>query len=346
MQLNILVTGATGFVGANVVRVLLEKGHNVKALVRPTSNRRNIEGLPIEVCIGDLQDAKSVSKAVAGAEQVYHVGAEYNFWSLDPGAMYKSNILGTSNILEAALKHKVKKVVYTSTVGAIGLADEPQPCNEVTPMDPDQLTSHYKRSKFEAEKVALSYVSRGVPLVVVNPSAPLGPWDQKPTPTGKIIVDFMQGKMPAYLDTGLNLIHVHDVAIGHVLAAERGKIGERYILGNQNMTLGEILGLLAKITGRQSPRFKIPYQVAWAAGLVSTKVSDWITKSPPLVAFEAVKMAKRYMYFDSSKAIRELGLPQTPVERALKDAVEWFSQNRYFDHKRGYATSRDRAQVV
>lgn len=331
------MTGATGFIGANVARALIERGHDVRVFVRPSSDRGNIEGLPVEVCVGDLCDSSSVHEAVRGCEQVFHVAAEYALWSLDPRMMYKSNIEGTSNVLEAALKCGVSKVVYTSTVGAIGLAHQPDPCNEQTPMDSQQLTGHYKRSKFEAEKVALGYVRRGLPLVVVNPSAPIGPWDRKPTPTGKIIVDFMSGRLPAYLDTGLNLIHVRDVALGHVLAAEKGRVGERYILGNRNMSLAEIFQVLAATTGRARPHLRIPYEVALVAGFVSTKLSDWVTKRPPMVAFEAVKMARRHMYFDSSKAVRELGLPQTPVERALEDAIEWFSRHNYFKYNQAGA---------
>lgn len=331
---TVLVTGATGFVGANVARVLLERGHCVRVLVRKTSDTGNVDGLDVERVTGDLRDSASILAAVKGCEDVYHVAAEYNFWSKDPEQTYKSNIDGTRNIMEASLRHGVRRVVYTSTVGAIGLADQPNPCNETTPMAKGQLTSHYKRSKFEAEKVALSYVEKGLPLVVVNPSAPVGPWDRKPTPTGKIIVDFVQGKMPAYLDTGLNVVHVRDVALGHLLAAQRGRIGERYILGNKNLTLNDILGILSKLTGLPKPKVRIPYGVAWMAGLVSTTLSDWVTQRPPAVALEAVKMAKRHMFFDASKAVRELGLPQTPVEKALEDAVNWFSAFGYFSNVR------------
>ncbi len=341
---KVLVTGATGFVGANLARLLLERGHHVRALVRPTSNLGNIEGLAVETISGDLCDAGSVERAVKGCEQVYHVAAEYNLWSLNPDDLYRSNIQGTANVMEASLKHGVAKVIYTSTVGTIGLAAPSAPCNESSPMLADQLTGHYKRSKFEAEKLALGYVQRGLPLVVVNPSAPVGPWDRKPTPTGKIIVDFVQGRMPAYLDTGLNLVHVKDVALGQVLAAEKGRIGERYILGHRNVSLNEILGMLAAITGKRRPTIQIPYSVAWLAGFASTKYSDWVSKRPPAVALEAVKMARRHMYFDSSKAVAELGLPQTPVEKGLEDAVEWFSRHGYFNHQQSVRT--DNAHAV
>jgi len=325
-----LVTGATGFVGANVARLLLEKGRKVRVLVRATSDRGNIANLDVEIATGDLRDKNTVDAAVKGCDEVYHVAAEYSFWSQNPQEMYNSNIQGTKNILDACLKHHPSKVVYTSTVGAIGLKDQPRPCNETTLMDPGQLTSHYKRSKFEAERAALGYVSKGVPLVIVNPSAPIGPWDRKPTPTGKMIVDFVQGTMPAYVDTGLNFVHVRDVATGHLLAAEKGSVGERYILGNRNLSLAEFLKLVAKYTGKPSPKIRIPYAVAWAAGFVSTKFSDWVTHRPPAIPLESVKMSKRYMYFDCAKAVRELNLPQTPVENAVKDAVDWFAGHGYF----------------
>lgn len=340
---RVLVTGATGFIGANVARVLLERGYRVRVLVRPSSDLGNIENLDVEIVTGDLRDALSVHAAVAGCDEVYHVAAEYNFWSPDPSQTYKSNVEGTRHVMEAALQCGVRRVVYTSTVGTMGLADQPLACDENTPMTNGQLTSHYKRSKLEAEHVALSYVTRGLPVVVVNPSAPIGPWDRKPTPTGKIIVDFVLGKMPAYLNTGLNLIHVHDVAVGHWLAAQKGRIGERYILGHQNLTLQEILGMLSQITNLPAPRVRIPYAVAWMAGLVSTTVSDWVTRRPPAVALEAVKMARRHMFFDASKAVRELGLPQTSVEKALEDAVEWFAASEYFklNTRSGLGTNTD-----
>ncbi|HEX3852728.1 MAG TPA: NAD-dependent epimerase/dehydratase family protein, partial [Polyangiaceae bacterium] len=240
-----LVTGATGFVGANVARVLCERGRTVRAFVRSSSDRGNLNGLDVEVFEGDLRDAEAVLRAVRGCAEVYHVAAEYTFWSKRPQQVYQSNVTGTANVMEACLQSSVPRVVYTSTVGTIGLAPVGGSAlgarDERTPLASGQLTGHYKRSKFNAEKCVLDYASRGLPVVIVNPSAPVGPWDRKPTPTGQLIVDFMLGRMPAYLDTGLNIVHVRDVAWGHILAAEKGRVGERYILGNQNMTLASIL---------------------------------------------------------------------------------------------------------
>jgi dihydroflavonol-4-reductase len=323
---TVLVTGATGFIGANVTRLLLERGAEVRVLVRPTSDRGNVAGLPVEVALGDLRDPEALRRAVRGCRRVFHVAADYRFWARDPAEIYRSNVEGTANLLEACLAEGVERVVYTSTVGTIGLAALPAPCDETTALLEGQVTSHYKRSKLQAEKVALSYASRGLPVVVVNPSAPVGPWDAKPTPTGQIIVDFARRKLPAIVDTGLNIVHVRDVAEGHLLAAERGRVGERYILGHRNMTLWEIVAELAEITGLPAPRARLPYAVAWAAGAVSTAVSTWITHRPPAVALEAVRMARRRMFFDASKAVRELGLPQTPVREAFGDAITWFAE--------------------
>ena len=329
---KVLVTGATGFIGANLTRVLLDNNHSVKVLVRPTSDYGNLTGLDIEVETGDLRDFNSLLNATKDCDTVYHVAAEYNFWSQNPDVVYQSNVDGTKNLLEACKQNNVSKVVYTSTVGTIGLSENPKPCNENTPLVSDQMTGHYKTSKFEAEKIALDYAKKGLPVVIVNPSAPVGSFDRKPTPTGKIILDFLKGKLPAYLNTGLNIAHVRDVALGHILAAQNGRVGERYILGNQNMSLAEILNLLSKITGRPAPWMKIPYSVAWIAGMTSTKISDWVTHKPPAVPIEAVKMAKRYMYFDSSKAVKELGLPQSNIQSAFEDAVEWFlSQKKNYN---------------
>lgn len=335
---KVLVTGATGFIGSNVARLLSERGEPVRALVRSTSDRRNLAGLDVELVVGDLRDPEAVERAVRGCRRVFHVGADYRFWARDPAEIYRSNVEGTIHVMEACLAAGVERVVYTSTVGTIGLAALPAPCDETTPLLEGQLTSHYKRSKLEAEKAALAYAARGLPVVVVNPSAPVGPWDAKPTPTGQLIVDFARGKLPAIVDTGLNIVHVRDVAEGHLLAAERGRVGERYILGHRNMTLAEIVAELAEITGLPAPRLRLPYAVAWAAGAVSTAISTWITHRPPAIALEAVRMARRRMFFDPEKAVRELGLPQTPVRVAFQDAVAWFAENGLIPQSRRSVT--------
>jgi dihydroflavonol-4-reductase len=322
-----------------VARVLLDRGREVRLLVRESSDRRNILGIDAEICAGDLRDAAAVNAAVASCDEVYHVAAEYTFWAR-PHALHESNVRGTTNVMDACLEHEVERVVYTSTVGTIGLGGEAGreiARDEESPLAEGQFCGEYKRSKLEAENAALAYVARGLPLVVVNPSAPIGPWDRKPTPTGKIVVDFVRGRMPAYVATGLNVVHVHDVAIGHVLAAERGRIGERYILGNRDMSLAEIFAMLGKLTGRAAPTFRIPYGIAYAAGLVSTLVADCVTRRPPAIPLDAVRMARFNMFFSPAKAIAELGLPQTPVERAFEAALDWFSMNGYLDSNGGRA---------
>jgi dihydroflavonol-4-reductase len=325
---RVLVTGASGFIGANVARALVERGHEVRALLRPTSDRTNVEGLPVEVVLGDLRDADAVRRAVKGCSRVFHVAADYRFWARDPRELYDANVRGTVNVMEACLAEGVERVVHTSTVGTIGLSALPRRCDEETPLLPGQLTSHYKRSKLEAERAALSCAARGLPVVVVNPTAPVGPWDVKPTPTGKILVDFAHGRLPAYVDTGLNVVHVRDVAEGHLLAAERGVPGERYILGHENLTLREILGMLAELLGRRAPRVRLPYAVAWAAGAVTTALAE-VTHRPPAFPLEAVRMSRRRMFVDAGKAVRVLGLPQTPARVALQDALRWFAERGY-----------------
>jgi dihydroflavonol-4-reductase len=327
-----LVTGATGFVGANVVRLLLERGDEVRVLVRRGSDLRNVDGLPVERAEGDLRDPASVREAVRGCRRVFHVAADYRFWARDPRDIYESNVGGTRNVMDACAAEGVERVVHTSTVGTIGLAALPAPCDETTAHAPGQLTSHYKRSKLEAERLVLERAAQGLPAVVVNPSAPVGPWDVKPTPTGRILVDFARGRLPAYVDTGLNVVHVRDVAEGHLLAAERGRIGERYILGNRNMTLAEILAELGDLVGRAPPRVRLPYACAWAAGAVSTAAA-YVTRRPPAVALEAVRMSRRHMFFDAAKAARELGFTTTPVRRAFEDALAWFGERGYLDRR-------------
>lgn len=322
-----LVTGATGFLGSALVRELLDDGRSVRVLTRPNADMRNVEGLDLETVHGDLREPGSLKAAVEGCEALYHAAAYYSFWDKDKRLIFDINVEGTRNMLQAALDAGVKMTVYTSTVGCIGLRPDCQPADEDTPHDPATLCNDYKLSKFQAEQVATEFAGKGLPLVIVNPSTPIGPRDIKPTPTGRIILDFLNRKVPAFVDTGLNLIDVRDCARGHILAEKKGKVGDRYILGNQNLSLIEIYQLLEKITGLKAPTVKMPYWVAHLAGWICEVVSDHITGKPPAVPLGGVKMAKYFMYFDSSKAIRELGLPQNSVEKALEDAVRWFRDN-------------------
>jgi len=320
----VLVTGATGFVGWHVARVLLERGCCVRALVRPSSRVRELD---VETVTGDLRDPDSLKSAVDGCGLVFHVAADYRLWAKDPSEMYRSNVDGTRNLLEAARAAGVEKVVYTSTVGCIGFPKD-KPGDEDTPVSRADMVGDYKRSKFMAEQVALQFAAEGFPVIIVNPTAPIGDHDFKPTPTGKIIVDFLNGAMPAYIETGLNLVDVRDVAEGHLLAADRGKPGERYILGAANLTLAEIFGMLEKISGRTAPRRRIPYAVAYAAALVST---GWaaVTGRAPRAPLNGVRMASKKMFASHEKAARELGYSPGPVEDALCRAVEWFRGNGY-----------------
>ena len=322
-----LLTGATGFLGSAIARELLKDGRPLKLLIRKNTDTRNIDDLDCEKVYGDLRDRESLNSALIGCQTLYHTAAYYSLWSRDKKMIYDINVKGTRNILESALEADVEKVVYTSTVGCIGLSEDGSPANEDQPMNSATLCNDYKLSKYQAEQVAHELFGRGLPVVIVNPSTPVGPRDIKPTPTGKIILDFMNRKMPAYIDTGLNLIDVADCARGHILAEKKGQLGERYILGNKNMSLKEILLALEALTGLKAPRIKMPYWVAYSAGLACEWMSDAITHQPPAVPLAGVKMAKYFMYFDASKAVRELGLPQNPVEDALGQAVHWFKEN-------------------
>lgn len=324
-----LLTGGTGFLGANVARALLAHGREVRALVRPRSDRRNLPlGDGVELVEADLRDRDRVLGAVKGCDEVFHVAADYRFWAQDFAELRASNVEGTRNLLDGALEAGVRRFIHTSTVGTIGQAAQPSPCDERTPHAPGDAPSHYKRTKQEAEALVLAYAARGLPAVVVNPSTPIGPWDRKPTPTGRLLVDFLNGRMPAYVKTGLNFVHVGDVAKGHLLAAERGQVGARYILGNANLSMREFLELLARVAGRRAPRVRIPYALAFAVGAISTARAT-VSRTEPRVPLEAVRTSRRFMFFDSSKAIRELGLPQTPVETAAREALEWFRSNGY-----------------
>ena len=324
-----LVTGGTGFIGANVIRALLRRGAEIRALVRRGSDQRNLAGLDIELAYGDLRDPPSLAAALKGCDTVYHVAAVYALWTPDRQELYASNVAGTTNMLDAALAAGVQKLVYTSSVGTIGLPKDGRPGTEETPLQPAELVADYKRSKYLAEREVLAYAQRGLPLVIVNPSFPVGPWDIKPTPSGQLIVNFLRGKIPAYVETGLNVVDVEDVALGHVLAAERGRPGERYILGHRNLTLAEVFRVLEAVSGVKAPRRRIPYGLAYVSACVSELVSRTITHRAPFVTLAGVRLSRKRMFFDAAKAVRELRLPQTPIEEAFRKAVRWFREHGY-----------------
>jgi len=316
-----LVTGASGFLGWHVARLLVERGHAVRALVRPGSR---VDSLELETVTGDLRDPDSLARAVAGCGLVFHVAADYRLWAKDPGELYRSNVEGTRNLLQAAERAGAERVVYTSTVGCIGVP-KGGIGDEEAPVSLEDMAGPYKRSKFLAEQVAREFAQRGLPVVIVNPTAPIGDHDVKPTPTGKIVVDFLRGDMPAFIDTGLNVVDVRDVAEGHLLACERGRVGERYILGAENMTLAQILQELACLTGRKAPTVRLPYAVAYCAGACSTAWAG-LTGRPPRVPLDAVRMARKRMWVTHEKARRQLGFNPGPASQALARAVEWFGR--------------------
>jgi dihydroflavonol-4-reductase len=328
------VTGGSGFIGANLVQELVARGHAVRVLLRPGSDTRGLAGAGFERVEGDLGDRERLQAGLRGCDWCFHVAASYHLWLKDYAPMYAANVDGTRTVLEAAAAAGCSRIVYTSTVGCIGL---PKNTNgQVTPSDETatateaQMSNHYKRSKWQAEQVALDLARKGLPIVIVNPSAPVGPRDVKPTPTGQVIVDFLNRAMPAYLDTGLNWVHVRDVAVGHILAAEKGRVGERYILGHAegNWTMQQAFAVLQEISGLPAPRLRIPYWVALAAAHVDETISRF-TGKPPKAPLAGVRMAKYKMFFNPAKAIRELGLPQTPPRQALSEAVAWFGQNGF-----------------
>lgn len=322
------VTGATGFIGYHVARQLLEKGFHVKALVRSEADSSALEDLGIELVFGDIRDINDIYNGLRGCRHVYHLAADYRLWVPDPRTMYEINVQGTRNVLHASLMMSVEKVVYTSTVGVLGPSPNGAPSTEETRADIKQMTGHYKTSKFIAEQEADGFRKKGLPIVIVNPSTPVGAMDRRPTPTGMIIVDFLNNRIPAYLDTGLNIVDVEDVATGHLLAAEKGKIGERYILGNRNVTLQEFFELMAAATGKHAPRVRLPYLPVLIAARLEAGISK-ISGRPPRIPLTGVQMARTYMHFDSRKAITELGLPQTPIEQAIGKAIAWFGRNGY-----------------
>jgi dihydroflavonol-4-reductase len=323
------LTGATGFLGSHVARVLSEEGAQLRLLVRPTSNLKNLEGLNAETAVGDLRDAASLEKAIAGCDTVFHVAADYRLWVADPNQMYRSNVEGTRAILNAARKNGVQRVVYTSSVATMGFTSNGHPADEESPVSLGEMIGPYKRSKFMAEQLALEAGRNGMHVVTVNPTTPIGEQDVKPTPTGRIVVDFLKRKFPAYVETGLNLVDVRECARGHIAALEKGRPGERYILGGENLTLKQILDTLGKITGLPSPKIKLPYLFAFAAGVVDEAITGRILKREPRATVDTVRMGKKKMFASSDKAERELGWKIVPVEDALRRAVDWFRANGY-----------------
>jgi dihydroflavonol-4-reductase len=326
MRRKAFVTGGTGFVGANLVRLLLAEGYQVRVLVRPGSNLTNLLGLEVELVEGSLNDL-DLDQKMRGCEVLFHVAAHYSLWHKDKELLYQSNVLGTRNVLLCGRKAGIERTVYTSSVAAIGVRKDGQPADENYQSPAENLIGDYKKSKYYGEREALKAVQLGQDIVIVNPSTPIGPFDLKPTPTGEIIVRFLRGKMPAYVNTGLNFIDVRDVARGHILALEKGKTGARYILGHQNLTLKAFLARLAIITGLPAPKITLPLwlplTVAWLDEYVGAKLGQ-----SPSVPVDGVKMSQQLMYYDASKAVRELGLPQSPLEDAIKDAVGWFRNGR------------------
>ncbi len=323
------VTGATGFVGSHVARVLAGQGADLRLLVRASSDLRNIQALKADRVIGDLRDPGSIEKAMAGCDVVFHVAADYRLWVRDPEQMYRANVEGTRAILEAARKNHARRVVYTSSVATMGFTANGAGADEDSPVSLDQMIGPYKRSKFMAEEIALEAGRGGMDVVVVNPSTPVGEQDIKPTPTGRIVVDFLKKKFPAYVDTGLNLVDVIECARGHVAALEKGRSGERYILGGENLTLKQILDKLAAITGLPSPKVRVPYVMALATGVVDEIVTGRILGREPRATIDAVRMGRKKMFVSSAKAERELGWKVVPVDGALRRAAEWFQANGY-----------------
>jgi dihydroflavonol-4-reductase len=326
--MKVFVTGSTGFIGGNLVRELTRQGYQVRALARKGGNRRIFEDTGAEPVEGDLLDNASLGRGMDGCEAIFHVAAMYTFWARKPELIYETNVKGTENILKTARARGIKKIIYTSSESCVGI-DAGELGNEKMQASIDHIPSDYKKSKFMAEKLAFSACGEGLPVVIVNPTTPIGAFDIKPTPTGKIVTDFLNGKMFACVNTGLNVIDVEDVARGHILALEKGRVGERYLLGNRNLTLREIMSILEKLTGIKAPRFDIPIWVALSAGYVDEFIEGKLIGHYPRIPVAAVKASRKFRHFDCSKSMQELGLPQTPVEVSFGKAVKWFRENGY-----------------
>lgn len=328
--MTVLVTGGTGLVGSAVLRRLLADGHAVRALVRPSSDRRNLQGMPVEMVQGDLREPESLAQAAAGCSDVFHVAADYRLWVRDPRVLYESNVTGTRNMMLAAAEAGVRRIVYTSSVATLGLHGDGSPADEETPVSIEDMIGHYKRSKFLAEAEVRRLVKESdLPVVIVNPSTPIGPRDIRPTPTGRMILDAAAGRMPAFVDTGLNVVHVDDVAEGHLMAWRKGGIGERYILGGENMSLQRILAEVAAVAGRRPPKLRLPHNLILPVAYVAEAWARVAGVKEPLVTVDGVRMSKKRMYFSSDKASRELGYCPRPAVAALRDAVQWFLSHGY-----------------
>jgi len=327
--MRVFLTGGTGFVGGAVARKLVDAGHHVRALVRRGSNTRQLHDLALEQIEGDLLDARSLEKGTRGCDWVFHVAALYSFWGHPWETFYQTNVEGTRRMLQAAGDAGVSRVVYTSSIATLGLNPDKTPADETTPVSMADMIGSYKRSKFMAEEVARDFAKAGLPVVIVNPSAPVGVGDHKPTQTGKVIVDFLNGRMPAYVDTGLNLVDVEDVALGHLLAVEKGRTGECYILGGENLTLKQMLDQLAEISGRPPVRLKIPHFVTFLWAFLDVTLARIIPNRIPSATPETARLSYRYEYFNPQKAIEELGFPLNPAYPALQKAVEWYRANGY-----------------
>jgi dihydroflavonol-4-reductase len=326
--MTVLVTGASGFVGAAVARELVRRGTDVRVLLRAGSNPRNLENLPVARAVGDLQDRASLDRAARGCEALFHVAADYRLWVPDAAAMYRVNVDGTRAVLEAAAQSGVKRIVYTSSVATLGTTSDGRPADETTPSTLDDMIGPYKRSKFMAEELVRGMAATGMPVVIVNPSTPIGPGDVKPTPTGSFIVDALAGRMPAYVDTGLNVVHVDDVAVGHLLAYERGAIGRRYVLGGTDMTLRDILAACARISGRSSSPVRLPHGAVLPMAYVAEALAR-ATGRTPRVTVDGVRLSRKHMYFSSERAVQELGYRARPPAEALRDAADWFRKHGY-----------------